>query len=70
MDQNPGFGFLPLCPDLQWSSASRGFFVHGSGLHPRLRVQQASETCMTLAEYIAQQWEILREYGLIKGEGK
>lgn len=23
---------------------------------------------MTLAEYIAQQWEILREYGLIKGE--
>ena len=25
---------------------------------------------MTLAEYIAQQWEILREYGLIKGEGK
>lgn len=23
---------------------------------------------MTLAEYIAQQWEILREYGLIKGK--
>lgn len=24
---------------------------------------------MTLAEYIAQQWAILREYGLIKGKG-
>ncbi len=25
---------------------------------------------MTLAEYVAQQWAILRKYGLIKGEGE
>lgn len=44
----------------------------GSHRRPHLDLQASDHRMvrMTLAEYVAQQWAILREYGLIKGEGE
>jgi len=62
-------------PDSQWVAYVQDaeiYVVPVSGGEPRQITFGARGTGKThgLAEYIAQHWAILHEYGLIKGEGK